>query len=126
MLDIAGRAKSHVIVLNEERQSSWTILRLSLAQKLDYWLQLCYPSNVRVAAEKMDIVMWKILEKTADSTIPRCQDVNQFDNVTIISVPGLADKSYQEWAIRQPIRLGGIGLRCESDLSLAACRTNYS
>ena len=46
MLEIAKVAKTSCDVLDEERQSLWAILRLSLSQQLDYWLQLCYPSNV--------------------------------------------------------------------------------
>ena len=47
--------------------------------------------------------MWDMLERTADSTIPRNQGNNNNDQVTIISVPGLPQKSYQEWVVRQPI-----------------------
>ena len=119
MLEIARSAKNSCNVLNGESQSLWTILRLSLSQQLDYWLQLCYPSNVKAAADKMDEIMWKVLETAADSSIPRMQDNNHTD-VTTILVPGLREKSYQEWAVRQPIRLGGFGLRCQSDLSPAA------
>ena len=64
--------------------------------------------------------MWDMLERTADSTIPRNQGNNNNDQVTIISVPGLPQKSYQEWVVRQPIRLGGFGLRSQTDLSPAA------
>ena len=119
MIDIAKVAIKSCDVLRQENQSLWTILRLSLSQQLDYWLQLCYPSNVQAAAEKMDKIMWDMLEKTADTKIPRNQ-VNINDNVTVISIPGLPQKSYQEWVVRQPIRLGGFGLRCQSDLSPAA------
>ena len=82
--------------------------------------QLCYPSNVKAAAEKMDMVMWEMLEKVADSRIPRKVGDFHPDGVTMISIPGLQDRSYQEWVVRQPIRLGGFGLRCQSDLSSAA------
>ena len=71
MLDIAKSASYSAEVLDEERQSLWTILRLSLAQQLYYWLQLCYPSNIKAAAEQMDKILWETLEKTADSKIPR-------------------------------------------------------
>ena len=37
-------------------------------------------------------------------------------------VSGLRDKSYQDWVTRhrQPVRLGGLGLRCQAELSPAA------
>ena len=120
MIDIAKVAKNTYDVLEEERQSLWTILRLSLSQQLDYWLQLCYPSNVKAAAEKMDKIMWEMLERSADSNIPRQQGDQHKEEITVISIPGIEDKSYQEWVIRQPIRLGGFGMRCQSALSPAA------
>ena len=116
LAEIAKVAKNSCDLLDEERQSLWTILRLSLAQQLDYWLQLCYPTNVRAAAEKMDYVLWKVLEKTALSCIPR----NYHEEfATKIEVPGLPVQTYQEWVVRQPIRLGGFGLRSQVDLSPA-------
>ena len=57
MIDIAKVAIKSCDVLRQENQSLWTILRLSLSQQLDYWLQLCYPSNVQAAAEKMDKII---------------------------------------------------------------------
>ena len=59
-----------------------------------------------------------MLEQTADSSIPRSQDLNR-DGV-ILTIPGLPDRTYQEWVVRQPIRLGGFGLRSQSELSPAA------
>ena len=38
-----------------------TVLRSSLSQQLNCWLQLCYPSNMFAAAERMDSVHWKVL-----------------------------------------------------------------
>ena len=115
MLDIVKVTRDSCRVLEKERQSLWTIVKLSLSQQLDYWLQLCYPSNVRAAADTMDKIMYKMLGRTAASTIPRNQE-----QVTVISVPGLPQKSYQECVVRHPIRLGGFGLRSQADLSPAA------
>ena len=120
MIDIAKVVKKTYDVLDEERQSLWTILRLSISQQLDYWLQLCYPSNIKAAANKMDSLMWEMLERTADSKIPRLQGDHHQEETTVICVPGIKEKSYQEWVIRQSIRLGGFGLRCQSNLSPAA------
>ena len=64
--------------------------------------------------------MWNILEKTAGSNIPQRQGDIHPDGVTIISIPGLQERSYQDWVVRQPIMLGGFGLRSQSDLSPAA------
>ena len=38
----------------------------------------------------------------------------------MVNVPGLESRSYQDWVVRQPIRLGGMGLRSQADLSSAA------
>ena len=64
--DLEKVAKNTYDILVDERQSLWTILWLSLSQQLDYWLQLCYPSNIKAAAERMDTVMWEMLERAAD------------------------------------------------------------
>ena len=63
--DISRAAKNSCEALDEERQALWAMLRLSLSQQLDYWLQLCYPTNIRAAAEKVGIILWKVLETTA-------------------------------------------------------------
>ena len=117
--EIAQIAKNSCDVLDEEKQSLWTVLRLSLSQQLDYWLQLCYPSNMKAAADTMDDILWKVLETTAFSKIPRKDDKNSEFSVNI-SIPGLPVIPYQEWVVRQPIKLGGFGLRSQADLSPAA------
>ena len=76
MSEIAKIANNTCSILDDERQSLWTVLRLSLSQQLDYWLQLCYPSNVRAAADRMDNILWKVLENAAFSTIPRSSGEN--------------------------------------------------
>ena len=120
LTEIARIAKNTCDILDEERQALWTVLRLSLSQQLDYWLQLCYPSNIKSAAERMDDILWKVLETAAFSDIPR-KDIQIYrDLATKISIPGLCETSYQEWVIRQPIKLGGFGLRSQTDLSPAA------
>ena len=52
--EVARRAENSCKVLGGEKQSLWTVLRLSMSQQLDYWLQLCYPSHVLAAANRMD------------------------------------------------------------------------
>ena len=69
--EVVKRATTTTTVLGDEKQSLWTVLRLSLAQQLDYWLQLCYPSHILAAAKRMDQILWDVLEKTATSHIPR-------------------------------------------------------
>ena len=118
--DNAKGAKNVSNVLGDERQALWTALRLSLSQQLDYWLQLCYPTDIMKAAEKMDKVLWEVLEKTASSHIPRKDEQKGWECVLNVPVQSLQGKSFQEWISRQPVRLGGFGLRCQADLSPAA------
>ena len=118
--DIAKGAKNVSNVLGEERQALWTALRLSLSQQLDYWLQLCYPTDILKAAEKMDKVLWEVLEMTASSHIPRTEEGKGWECVLDVPCQALQGKSFQEWIIRQPVKLGGFGLRSQADLSPAA------
>ena len=118
--DIAKGAKNATNVLGEERQALWTALRMSLSQQLDYWLQLCYPTDILKAAEKMDKVLWEVLEMTASSHIPRTEEGKGWECVLDVPCQALQGKSFQEWIIRQPVKLGGFGLRCQADLSPAA------
>ena len=102
--DIAKSAKNSCDILDEERQSLWTVLRLSLAQQLDYWLQLCYPSNIKAAAEKVDTILWKVLESVAFSSIPRAKFSSENENPHYILIPGIEDNSYQEWVLDNLLR----------------------
>ena len=98
--EIAQIAKNSCDVLDEEKQSLWTVLRLSLSQQLDYELQLCYPSNMKAAAEAMDDILWKVLETTAYSKIPRKNDERNSEFSVNISIPGMPVSPYQEWVVR--------------------------
>ena len=52
--EVAREVETVCEVLQEEHQALWTVLRSSISQKLDYWLTLVYPSQVRAAAQRMD------------------------------------------------------------------------
>ena len=93
--DITKGAKNASEVLDDEKQSLWTVLRLSLSQQLDYWIQLCYPTDIKGAAERMDEVLWEVLGKSASSHIPRNEDQNGWDCVLNGPVQGLQGKSFQ-------------------------------
>ena len=57
-------------VLAGEVQTLWTLFRLSIMQQFDYWLQLVHPSQIRKAAERMNIVAKGVLEKILCSSTP--------------------------------------------------------
>ena len=48
---IAGIRNAVRILGGQHRQALWQVLRLSHAARLDYWLQLSYPSDVWEYAE---------------------------------------------------------------------------
>ena len=50
------------VLSQDDGQALWTILHCSLAQKLDYHLTLCYPSDIKAVAEDLDSVLWEMLE----------------------------------------------------------------
>ena len=118
--EVAREAELSVKVLETERQTLWTVLRASLAQRLDYWLQLCYPTDVLAAAERMDAILWNVLQVAAGSPIPRQAGNNGWECTLEVPVEGLGARSFQEWVVRQPVRLGGLGMRGQVDLSPAA------
>jgi hypothetical protein len=51
---IAVHAEKAVKVLEGERQALWSVLKWSLSQRFEYWLQLSYPSDVKEAAAPLD------------------------------------------------------------------------
>ena len=74
MNDIASEVTKACTVLADERQALWTTLRLSTQQKLDYWLMLLHPSQVQAAEERMDTILWKMLESVVGAHLPRQQE----------------------------------------------------
>ena len=68
ILEDANRAS---VVLASERQCLWTVLRSSILTQFEYWLMLVHPSQVEVAARRVDKVIWGVLEKVAGFSIPQ-------------------------------------------------------
>ena len=114
--EIAEDAKKSFDTLEEERQALLAILRSSIAQQFDYWCQLCYPSDIKAAAERLDAIEWGVLEVIAGSKIPRGEENNSWSCVPFVPVNKMNGKSYQELLVRQPQRLGGLGLRSKVDV----------
>ena len=107
-------------VLENEKQALWAVLRSSISQKLDYWLTLCYPSHVEQAASRMDNLMSNILEHLVGMQIPMKANHNSWTCKLPISVEVLQDRSFQHWVIRQPVKMGGLGIRSCLETSPAA------
>ncbi len=107
-------------VLEDEKQALWSVLRSSLSHKLDYWLTLCYPSHMESIAERMDELQNRILESLVGQHIP----MNSMNNGWAISLPVAVDtlkmRSFQHWVIRQPVKMGGLGIRSNIETRLTA------
>ena len=120
MDEIEQQAEQIHAVLQDEKQALWAVLRSSLSHKFDYWLTLCYPSQVKSAAERMDTLQNRILDSLAGTHIP----MQALNNEWAISLPvpdiNLQLRSYQQWVIRQPVKMGGLGIRSNVETRLAA------
>ena len=99
----------------------WSILKCSLAQKLDWHLSLCYPSDISAAAAELDSALWDMLEHATKLHIPKGEEGLGVE--CTLQVPGIAflqGRSFQNILIRQPVKQGGLGLRSMEETSLAA------
>ena len=107
-------------VLEEERQALWAVLRSSISQKLDYWLTLVYPSLVQEAAIRMDKLELKVLEQLLGSHIPLEGEGLAWDLPIKVPIESLDGRSFQQFVVRQPIKMGGLGLRSNEETSPVA------
>ena len=108
---IAGDAQQTAKLLAGERQSLWSALRCSISHRFDYWLQMSYPTVVEPVAAWLDTELWRIFESATGLTIPRFATANEWSCTLPIPVVGRGDHSFQEWVVRQPVRMGGFGFR---------------
>ena len=107
-------------VLESSRQSLWVMLRSSISQRLDYWLTLVYPSQMKRAAEKMDNLILEVMEKLLGCPIPMSETGEHWNCPVNVPVDGLQGRSFQSWILRLPIRSGGLGIRSNVETSAAA------
>ena len=116
---MATEVSAIIKVLKGEGQAIWTISRSSTAMKLYYCLSLCYPYDMNEAKKEIDHLLLSMVQKAFKITIP----MNEEDE-TVCPKPGvnrlLRKSSYQNWMLRSPLRLGGMGLRSIVETSLVA------
>ena len=127
---LEGEVDRAIRLLGDKRHALWTILRSSTLHKLEYWLGCVYPSLMAEAASRMDKLLWRMLEVTAGTEIPQVAPEQRlggalprwagFETVLNPPVQGLQGKSFQWWVAQLPVKLGGVGLRQQSYLSLVA------
>ena len=120
MDEIAEGARRAKDILAGERQALWSVMKWSVSQQFDYWLQLVYQSQVKEAAVLLDNVLWEVMEGAAGGEVPRRDGGQGWECLINPEVDSLKGKTFSEWVVRQPIRLGGMGLRSLADLSPAA------
>ena len=113
------QAEQIIQVLGEDKQVLWSVLRSSLLPRLDYWIQLCYPSDISTAAVKLDNILWNVLQCVSGSVIPRLEIDKGWECVLEVPVEKLTGQSYMQWVARLPLKLGGLGLRSQVDVSPA-------
>ena len=111
VVGIVEDAQQTANLLGGDRQALWSALRCSMACRFDYWLQLCYPSEVAPVARWLDCKLWAILETATGLSIPRQDCGRDWECVLPVPVQGRGGYSFQEWVVRQPVRLGGFGFR---------------
>ena len=120
MKEVAREVEQILEVLQDEGQAIWTVARSSTIMKLDYHLALCYPTDMVEAAKEMDRLLKTLLECASGLSIPNGDEGRGVECCPQTTVTRLHDKSYQDFMVRMPVRLGGMGLRSMVDVSLAA------
>ena len=118
--EIAKEVGEILEVMEGEGQAVWTVARSSTIMKLDYHISLCYPSDMVEAARKMDQVLHRMMEKASALRIPTVEEGRGLECCLALPITRHQDRSYQDWMLRMPVRLGGFGLRSLEDISLPA------
>ena len=120
--EVRGEVDRVKQVLGEDdSQAIWSILKCSLAQKLDWHLSLSYPTDIREAAIELDSILWDLLQHCTRLYIPKTEEGLGVE--CVVNLPGvnsLQGRSFQKWLIHQPVKLGGLGLRSQLETSAAA------
>ena len=87
---------------------------------LDYHMALCYPTDMAEAAKEMDRLLFTMLECSSSQSIPKIDEGRGVECCMQIPVTRHQGRSYQDHMVRLPVRLGGMGLRSMTDVSLVA------
>ena len=120
VIEVTREVEQVLETLEGEGQSIWTVARASTLMKLDYHISLCYPSDMEEAAREMDNLLWRMMEKATNLSIPKTEEGKGFECCIQTPVTRHQGRSYQDWILRTPVRLGGFGLRSMADIALPA------
>ena len=113
-------AKKTVEVLGGERQALWAGLKWSISQRMDYWCQLSYPSDIKPVVAWLDDQLWTVLEAAVGCHIPRGEEGRGWETVLPLPVAGRDGQSFASWIVRLPVKQGGMGFRSLEDISPVA------
>ena len=64
--------------------------------------------------------MTNVLDKLLGTSIPMEGEGLGWDCPLYVPIDGLQTRSFQQWVIRQPVKMGGLGLKSQVELSPAA------
>ena len=115
--ELVESSKRTCSLLENERQGLWTILRSSLQYQFEYWAMLVHPTQVLAAAQRVDNILWSCLEVVAGSHIPKVCENLGWDQPLNCPVENLDGRSFQAWVVGLPVRLGGLGITSQVELS---------
>ena len=69
--DIKEVAKKTCSLLEDDLQAKWTFLTSSIGQKLTYHQSLQYPSDMWPHVERLDMILWRMIEAATGLHIPQ-------------------------------------------------------
>ena len=122
--EIVREAATAVRSLQQHRQAAWAVLKRSVWPRFDYWAMHCYPSDSLPAARELDRRLWMVLEEVCGLRISHQSYRAAEDGKCGIQVPeGCSERenwSFAAWVARQPVKLGGMGLRSMAELCYPA------
>ena len=115
--EVAREVGEVLTTLEGEGQAIWTVARSTTLMKLDYHISLCYPSDMAEAARQMDQLLWSMVEKATNLSIPKVEEGRGVECCLQLPVTRHLGRTYQDWMLQTPVRLGGFGLRSMEDIS---------
>ena len=116
--EIVSEARASTRLLQDHKQAAWALLKWSIWQRFDYWASLCYPSDSLPAARSLDYQLHEILQDVVGFSIPvlSTRESANWDCPLSVPIQGRNNMCYASWILRQPIKLGGAGLRSYEEL----------
>ena len=115
---IISEARHALELLEAHRHAAWCALKWSVWARFDFWAQLNYPSDTVPVAEYLDSRLFELLESVSGLAIPKHSSAatRSWDCQLTVPVYTRRNWTFAHWVVRQPIKLGGLGLRSYAEL----------